>query len=194
MTSSTSGSCAVLSMTVRPGASDAAMIRFSVPVCDGVSRYRCAPCSLLALMRMTVLALVDDGAEPGEAPVVEVQVPAAQVAPADALDDGLAEPVQQRRHEQHRAAEPAGDLGRQHRAGQVGRVDHQRPLGLVELTTAPTASASSTARRTSSIGGTSPSTVWPLAVSNDAAIIFSAAFFAPCTKTVPCSGAPPRTR
>jgi hypothetical protein len=54
MTSSTSGSCAVLSMTVRPGASDAAMIRFSVPVCDGVSRYRCAPCSLPALMRMTV--------------------------------------------------------------------------------------------------------------------------------------------
>ena len=54
MTSSTSGSCAVLSMTVRPGASDAAMIRFSVPVCDGVSRYRCAPCSLLALMWMTV--------------------------------------------------------------------------------------------------------------------------------------------
>ncbi len=54
MTSSTSGSCAVLSIMVLPGASDAAMIRFSVPVCDGVSRYRCAPCSLLALMRMTV--------------------------------------------------------------------------------------------------------------------------------------------
>ena len=61
-------------------------------------------------------------------------------------------------------------------------------------TTAPTASASSTARRTSSIGGTFRSTVWPLPVSRDAAIIFSAAFFAPCTKTVPCSGAPPRTR
>jgi hypothetical protein len=43
MTSRTSGSCAVLSMMVLPGASDAAMIRFSVPVCDGVSRYRCAP-------------------------------------------------------------------------------------------------------------------------------------------------------
>ena len=43
MTSWTSGSCAVLSITVTPGASDAAMIRFSVPVCDGVSRYRCAP-------------------------------------------------------------------------------------------------------------------------------------------------------
>ena len=38
MTSSTSGSRAVLSMTVLPGESDAAMIRFSVPVCDGVSR------------------------------------------------------------------------------------------------------------------------------------------------------------
>ena len=35
MTSRTSGSCAVLSMMVLPGASDAAMIRFSVPVCDG---------------------------------------------------------------------------------------------------------------------------------------------------------------
>ena len=54
MTSSTSGSCAVLSMMVLPGASDAAMIRFSVPVCDGVSRYRCAPCSRPALMWMTV--------------------------------------------------------------------------------------------------------------------------------------------
>jgi len=52
---------------------------------------------------------------------------------ADALDHGLAEPVQQGRHEQHRAAEPPGDLGRQHRAGQVGRVDDERPLGLVEL-------------------------------------------------------------
>jgi hypothetical protein len=30
-------------------------------------------------------------------------------------------------------------------------------------------------------------------VSNDAAIIFSAAFFAPWTKTVPFSGVPPRT-
>ena len=54
MTSRTSGSCAVLSITVRPGARHAAMIRFSVPVCDGVSRYRCAPCSLLALIRMVV--------------------------------------------------------------------------------------------------------------------------------------------
>ena len=50
MTSSTSGSSAVLSITVVPGASAAAMIRFSVPVCDGVSRYRCAPWSLSALM------------------------------------------------------------------------------------------------------------------------------------------------
>jgi hypothetical protein len=41
--SSTSGSCAVLSMIVVPGASEAAIIRFSVPVWDGVSRYRCAP-------------------------------------------------------------------------------------------------------------------------------------------------------
>jgi len=44
------------------------------------------------------------------------------------------------------------------------------------------------------IAGTLRSTVCPLPVSSDAAIIFSAAFFAPCTKTVPCSGAPPRTR
>jgi hypothetical protein len=79
------------------------------------------------------VALVHDRAEPGEAAVVEVQVPVAQVAPADALDHGLAEPVQQGRDEQHRAAEPAGDLGRQHRAGQVGRVDDERPFGLVEL-------------------------------------------------------------
>ena len=53
--SSTSGSCAVLSMIVVPGASDAAIIRFSVPVCDGVSRYRCAPRRPSgAVMRMTV--------------------------------------------------------------------------------------------------------------------------------------------
>ena len=54
MTSSTSGSSAVLSMIVVPGAIEAAMIRFSVPVCDGVSRYRCAPRSRSALMWMTV--------------------------------------------------------------------------------------------------------------------------------------------
>jgi len=55
MTSSTSGSWAALSMMVVPGASDAAMIRFSVPVWDGVSRYRWAPRSPPepALMWMT---------------------------------------------------------------------------------------------------------------------------------------------
>ena len=62
------------------------------------------------------------------------------------------------------------------------------------LTIAPTAWASSTARRTSSITGTFLSTVRPLSTSSEAAIIFSAAFLAPCTKTVPCSGWPPRTR
>ncbi len=62
------------------------------------------------------------------------------------------------------------------------------------LTTAPSACASSTARRTSSIGGTFLSTVRPLAASSEAAIIFRAAFLAPCTKTVPCSVFPPRTR
>ena len=48
--SSTSGSDAVLSITVVPAASDAAMIRFSVPVWEGVSRYRWSPWSLSALM------------------------------------------------------------------------------------------------------------------------------------------------
>ena len=44
---------------------------------------------------------------------------------------------------------------------------------------APTAWASSTARRTSSMAGTLRSTVRPFAASSEAAIIFSAAFFAP---------------
>ncbi len=79
------------------------------------------------------LALVDGGAQPGEAAVVEVQVAAAEVAPADALEHRLAEPVQQRGNEQHGRAELPGDLGGQHRAGQLGGVDHQRPLHLVEL-------------------------------------------------------------
>jgi hypothetical protein len=48
--SSTSGSDAVLSITVVPGARDAAMSRFSVPMCEGVSRYRWAPRSFPALM------------------------------------------------------------------------------------------------------------------------------------------------
>ena len=61
-------------------------------------------------------------------------------------------------------------------------------------TWAPMAWASSTARRTSSIGGTFRSTVRPLSASRAAAIIFRAAFLAPWMKTVPCSGAPPRTR
>ena len=55
MTSSTSGSWAVLSMIVVPGVMVAAMIRFSVPVCDGVSRYRWEPRSpSCAVIRMTV--------------------------------------------------------------------------------------------------------------------------------------------
>jgi len=41
--------------------------------------------------------------------------------------------VQQRRDEQDRAAEAAGDLLRQHRAGELGGVHHERPLCLVEL-------------------------------------------------------------
>ena len=61
-------------------------------------------------------------------------------------------------------------------------------------TRAPIAWASSTARRTSSMTGTFRSTVRPLAASSEAAIILSAAFFAPWTKTVPSSRLPPRTR
>jgi len=37
--------------------------------------------------------MLDDRAQPREAPVVEVQVAAAEVAPAHALDHGLAEAV-----------------------------------------------------------------------------------------------------
>ena len=133
MTSSTSGSSAALSMIVVPGAIDAAMIRFSVPVCEGVSRYRWRRACRSALMWMTGLALFHDRAEPGEAAVVEVKAAAAEVASADALDGGLTEPVQQRRHEQHRGAEPAGDLRGKDRAGQLGGVDDESPLGFVEL-------------------------------------------------------------
>ena len=133
MTSRTSGSCAVLSITVRPGRQAR---RHDQVLGAGVRRRVQVQVRALQLAGLDPdgrVALVHDRAEPGEAAVVEVQVPVAQVAPADALDHGLAEPVQQGRHEQHRAAEPAGDLGRQHRAGQVGRVDDQRPFGLVEL-------------------------------------------------------------
>src|SRR6266516_1657811 len=52
------------------------------------------------------------------------------------------------------------------------------------FTTAPTACASSTALRTSSMGGTFRRTVRPSDARSDAAIILSAAFLAPCTKTV----------
>ena len=126
MTSSTSGSSAVLSMTVVPGAIDAAMIRFSVPVCEGVSKYKCAPRSRSALMWMTV-------SRSSTIAVMEVQGPGAQVASADALDGGLAEPVQQGWHEQHGGTEPAGDLGRQDRARQLGRIDDKGVLSFVEL-------------------------------------------------------------
>jgi hypothetical protein len=43
----------------------------------------------------------------------------------------------ERGHEQHRCAEPAGDLLGQHRAGELGGVDDERPLGLVELDYGP---------------------------------------------------------
>ena len=133
MTSWTSGSCAVLSMTVTPGASEAAMIRFSVPVCEGVSRYRCAPRSPSALTWIWLSPSTTVAPSRAKPAVVEVQVAAAEIAAADVLEHRLAEPVQQRGHEQHRAAELPGDLGGQHRAGQLGGVDHQRPLRLVEL-------------------------------------------------------------
>ena len=69
-------------------------------------------------------------------------------------------------------------------AGRTGLVSREASTtsvrsGSWNSTSAPTAWASSTARRTSSIGGTLRSTVRPLAASSDAAIIFSAAFFAP---------------
>ena len=80
-----------------------------------------------------VPGLVHRGAEPGEPPVVEVEVAAAQVAAADALDDRLAQPVQQGGNEDDRAPEAAGDLRRENRAGQGGRVNHQGAFRLVEL-------------------------------------------------------------
>src|SRR5207249_12201757 len=80
-----------------------------------------------------VARLVHGGAQPGEPPVVEVEVAAAQVAAADALDDRLSQPVQQGGDEDDRAPETAGDLRRKHRAGQAGRVNHQGAFGLVEL-------------------------------------------------------------
>src|SRR5690606_34757381 len=79
------------------------------------------------------LALVDDRAQALVAEAVEVEVAAAEGAAADALDDGLAEAVHQRGGEQHRPAEPAGDLGGQHGAGEAGGVDDERALGLVQL-------------------------------------------------------------
>ncbi len=54
------------------------------------------------------LALDDRGAEPGKTPVMEVQIAAAEVAASDFLEHRLAETVQQRRHEEHRAAELPG--------------------------------------------------------------------------------------
>jgi hypothetical protein len=79
------------------------------------------------------LALVHRRAQPRESAIVEVKISVTEVAAADALDDGLAEPVQQRGHEQDRAAEPPRDLGRQHRRGQRRGVHHQGALRLVEL-------------------------------------------------------------
>lgn len=61
-------------------------------------------------------------------------------------------------------------------------------------TFAPTACASSTARRTSSMTGTLRSTVRPSAASSAAPIMGSTAFFAPWMKAVPRSTLPPRTR
>ena len=80
-----------------------------------------------------VPGLVHGGAQPGEPPVVEVEVAAAQVAAADALDDRLSQPVQEGGHEDDRAAEAAGDLGREHRAGQGGGIHHERAFRLMEL-------------------------------------------------------------
>ena len=76
---------------------------------------------------------------------------------------------------------------KQHRAGQLRRVDHQRLLGLVELD-----------HRTQHLGEFHRpahvldrraflSTVRPLAASSEAAIIFRAAFLAPCTRPCPAA-------
>ena len=94
MTSSTSGSRAQLSITVVPGAMLAAMIRFSVPVCDGVSRYRWAPRSLPALMWMTLSPSSTMAPSRAKPRYGKSEVPAAQVAAADALDHRFVEPVQ----------------------------------------------------------------------------------------------------
>ena len=141
------------------------------------------------------LALVHDRAQALVAQVVEVQVAAAQVAAADALDDRLTEPVQQGGHEQHGSAETAG---RSRRAA-PGWSAWEASITSVRSaswssTLAPMASASSTARRTSSMIGTLRRTVRPLAASSAAPIMGRTAFFAPWMKAVPRSGLPPRTR
>ena len=89
-----------------------------------------------------------------------------------------------------RRAISAGSTGDVSREASTTRVRS----GSWNSTRAPTACASSMARRTSSMGGTFRSTVRPFGVSSDAAIILSAAFLAPWMKTVPCRVVPPRTR
>jgi hypothetical protein len=114
------------------------MIRFSVPVWDGGVQVEAATAEVAGLdVDVVALGVLGDlGTQAREAPVVEVQVAAAQVASADALDAGVAGAVHQRGDEEHGTAETGRDVGGQDGAlgvVELGGVDDDGSLGLMEL-------------------------------------------------------------
>ena len=128
MRSSISGSTAALESSVTPSASTAVSSTCSVEPTDGYgSRILRAAQPLRGLQVLAVRALLDRRAELAQHVEVEVDRPAADVAAAEARDEGVAEPVQQRAAEQDRDARGArvrvdvGDV----RALHVRRVEDQ---------------------------------------------------------------------
>ena len=126
--SSISGSAAAFDSSVTPSASTAVSSTCSVAPTDGYgSRILRAAQPLRGLQVLAVGALLDRRAELAQHVEVEVDRPAADVAAAEARDEGVAEPVQQRAAEQDRDAAGArvgvdvGDVGALH----LGRVEDQ---------------------------------------------------------------------
>ena len=150
MRSSISGSTAALDSSVTPSASTAVSSTCSVAPTDGYGSLDLAAAQpLRGLQVLAVRALLDGRAELAQHVEVEVDRPAADVAAAQARDERVAEPVQQRAAEQDRDPRGArvrvdvGDVGALH----VRRVEHQLTWLLARAAPSPRAAGAVRAPR-----------------------------------------------
>ena len=160
--------------------------------CETRSRPRCSRATLrfgdeIAVRVMDVASQRDEGL------LVHVRRARAEHAAAGQRNLGAAEAAQERADDVERSGQLAHERVGRAIGCDVARIDRHRVRRLRSECARPSASSSDHITETSVIRGTRWSVTVPRA-SNAAAMIGSAAFFAPCVATEPSRRAPPRTR